>query len=499
MTALELDRHLMPALERVVAGARANVRVVQGDALTVDLDALLAGTPAAWKLVVEPARTTSRRRSSCACSTRHPTIASLLVMVQREVGERLAAGPGTKDYGAVSVKVAYYGRAKVVGPCPRTVFLPPPNVDSALVRARPPRGAAGRRPVAGRAVRARARRLRAAAQDAAARAAAAARATAPSRCSTRGRRSAVARRGARPRRRGPRRSRVRRRGVDRRGGTTSSPGQAHADRCACSARVPTASTSSKRSPSRSTSRTTRSTSTAVRPGHRGSTVDGRRPRGVPADDDNLVVQAAPRCRRGRRTWRIAARQADPAGLRPRRRILRRRCGAAGLRDRYGLDRGVVAERSRRPSGPTSRSACTGRPAWMRGRGEIIDPVPDRRSRSVVLIVVPPFSIVDRRRSTGRGTSSAGPGATRARRAPPAAVAGLVDELVNDLEPAAEQVEPRLAAFRDALEAAAGAPALLAGSGSACWIPFEDPDEAAGRRRPGRDAAISRPSRHDDRG
>jgi 4-diphosphocytidyl-2C-methyl-D-erythritol kinase len=76
----------------------------------------------------------------------------------------------------------------------------------------------------------------------------------------------------------------------------------------------------------------------------------------------------------------------------------------------------------------------------------------------------------------------GPRSTRALE-PPAPVAGLVDALVNDLEPAAEHLEPRLAPFRAALEAAAGAPALLAGSGSACWIAFEDGDarDAAARR------------------
>ena len=68
-------------------------------------------------------------------------------------------------------------------------------------------------------------------------------------------------------------------------------------------------------------------------------------------------------------------------------------------------------------------------------------------------------------------------------APPSALAHLVDALVNDLEPAAEHVEPRLAPFRADLEAAAGAPALLAGSGSACWIAFDDADacERSARR------------------
>jgi 16S rRNA (adenine1518-N6/adenine1519-N6)-dimethyltransferase len=135
VTALELDRHMIPALDEVVAGL-ANVRVVQGDALDVDLNALIgAGAPAAvpWKLVANlpynmATPMVARVLDEVAAVT------SMLVMVQREVGERLAASVGGKEYGAISVKVAYYGRAKVVGAVPRTVFMPPPNVDSALIR-----------------------------------------------------------------------------------------------------------------------------------------------------------------------------------------------------------------------------------------------------------------------------------------------------------------------------------------------------------------------------
>jgi 16S rRNA (adenine1518-N6/adenine1519-N6)-dimethyltransferase len=62
-----------------------------------------------------------------------PAIDRMLVMVQREVGERLAAGAGDEAYGAVSVKVAYWATAKVVGRVPATVFVPQPKVESALV------------------------------------------------------------------------------------------------------------------------------------------------------------------------------------------------------------------------------------------------------------------------------------------------------------------------------------------------------------------------------
>ena len=63
-----------------------------------------------------------------------PRIDAMLVMVQREVAERLAAPPGNKQYGAVSVKVAYWADASVAARVPASVFVPRPNVESALAR-----------------------------------------------------------------------------------------------------------------------------------------------------------------------------------------------------------------------------------------------------------------------------------------------------------------------------------------------------------------------------
>ncbi|HET9091264.1 MAG TPA: rRNA adenine dimethyltransferase family protein, partial [Acidimicrobiales bacterium] len=62
-----------------------------------------------------------------------PEIARFLVMVQREVGERLAAGPGSPAYGAVSVRLAYSAVARVVASVPASVFVPRPKVESVLV------------------------------------------------------------------------------------------------------------------------------------------------------------------------------------------------------------------------------------------------------------------------------------------------------------------------------------------------------------------------------
>lgn len=67
---------------------------------------------------------------------RFPTLDSFVVMVQKEVAERLTAGPGSKIYGVPSAKLAWYGQAKLAGTISRTVFWPAPHVDSALVQFR---------------------------------------------------------------------------------------------------------------------------------------------------------------------------------------------------------------------------------------------------------------------------------------------------------------------------------------------------------------------------
>ncbi len=59
---------------------------------------------------------------------------SITVMIQKEVAERIQAKPGTKDYGSLSLAIQYYAEAKVVLQVPKTVFMPKPNVDSAIIR-----------------------------------------------------------------------------------------------------------------------------------------------------------------------------------------------------------------------------------------------------------------------------------------------------------------------------------------------------------------------------
>ena len=143
VVALELDDRLADVLRSVLADAdtdadsdgAARARVEVGDANTVDLDALLGRAHASWACVSNLPYNVAVPVVMRLLETA-PVVERILVMVQREVGERLAAGPGDPQYGAVSVKVAYFAEARVVGLVPPTVFVPRPKVDSALVRLR---------------------------------------------------------------------------------------------------------------------------------------------------------------------------------------------------------------------------------------------------------------------------------------------------------------------------------------------------------------------------
>jgi len=130
VVAVEVDRGLAAVLREVVADL-AEVTVVEADAMTLDWSQLLADGDA-WVLVANlPYNVATPLVADILDGV--PQIARLLVMVQREVGERLVAGPGSGAYGAVSVKVAFWGTARLVGAVPAAVFMPRPKVESVLV------------------------------------------------------------------------------------------------------------------------------------------------------------------------------------------------------------------------------------------------------------------------------------------------------------------------------------------------------------------------------
>lgn len=130
VTAIEMDKHLVPVLGEVLAGT--SVRIVEADAREVDWETLLSGHDR-WSLVANlPYNIATPLVADLLDFV--PAIDRMLVMVQREAAERLAAPPGGKTYGIPSVKVAYWATAEVVARVSPNVFLPRPNVESALVR-----------------------------------------------------------------------------------------------------------------------------------------------------------------------------------------------------------------------------------------------------------------------------------------------------------------------------------------------------------------------------
>ena len=133
VVAVEVDPELVPILRDVVAGRQ--VAVVEADALRLDWGELLGGGGGGrrWSLVANLPYNVAVPVVVRVLEDA-PQVHSLLVMVQREVGERLAAGSGDDAYGAVSVVVAYWATSSVVGRVSPEVFVPRPNVESVLVR-----------------------------------------------------------------------------------------------------------------------------------------------------------------------------------------------------------------------------------------------------------------------------------------------------------------------------------------------------------------------------
>ncbi len=133
--AVEIDRTLVPILENDTLSEYDNFRIINEDVLKLDLKKLIEEenggrpikvaanlpyyitTPIVMKLLEE----------------RLP-IDNITVMVQKEVAERMQAGPGNKDYGALSLAVQYYADAYIAANVPPNCFMPRPNVGSAVIR-----------------------------------------------------------------------------------------------------------------------------------------------------------------------------------------------------------------------------------------------------------------------------------------------------------------------------------------------------------------------------
>ena len=132
--AVEIDRALIPILEDTLDGYE-NVRIINADVLKVDIAKLAEeenqGRPI--KVVANlPYYITTP--IIMGLFENHVPIKSITVMVQKEVADRMQTGPGSKDYGALSLAVQYYSRPYIVANVPPNCFMPRPKVGSAVIR-----------------------------------------------------------------------------------------------------------------------------------------------------------------------------------------------------------------------------------------------------------------------------------------------------------------------------------------------------------------------------
>lgn len=134
VVAVEIDNHLIPILEQTL-GAYDNIQIINKDILKVDLNALADnynhGRPI--KVVANlPYYITTP--IIMGLFEKHVPLESMTVMVQKEVAERMQAGPGTKNYGALSLAVQYYAEPYLAANVPPNCFMPRPTVGSAVIR-----------------------------------------------------------------------------------------------------------------------------------------------------------------------------------------------------------------------------------------------------------------------------------------------------------------------------------------------------------------------------
>jgi 16S rRNA (adenine1518-N6/adenine1519-N6)-dimethyltransferase len=133
VVAVEIDKALLPILEETLAGYN-NIQLIHGDILKLDLSEILHRYFAGRNLKIV---------ANLPYYITTPIISRFLeegipfdimvVMIQKEVADRIAASPGSKDYSALSVGVQYFTQPRIIGKVPAGVFYPPPKVDSTII------------------------------------------------------------------------------------------------------------------------------------------------------------------------------------------------------------------------------------------------------------------------------------------------------------------------------------------------------------------------------
>ncbi|WP_055105381.1 16S rRNA (adenine(1518)-N(6)/adenine(1519)-N(6))-dimethyltransferase RsmA [Paenibacillus ihumii] len=135
VTAVEIDQRLLPILEEVLE-PYPHVEVVHGDVLKLNLRELferqfadVSGVSVVANLPYYVTTPILMKLLEEGLPLEH-----IVVMIQKEVAERMAASPGGKEYGSLSIAVQYYSEPELVCIVPHTVFIPQPNVESAVIR-----------------------------------------------------------------------------------------------------------------------------------------------------------------------------------------------------------------------------------------------------------------------------------------------------------------------------------------------------------------------------
>lgn len=133
--AVEIDRNLIPILEHETLAEYDNVRIINEDILKLDINKIVqeenSGRPI--KVVANLPYYITTPIIMGLFESKVP-IESITIMVQKEVAERMQVGPGTKDYGALSLAVQYYAEPEIIANVPPNCFIPRPNVGSAVIK-----------------------------------------------------------------------------------------------------------------------------------------------------------------------------------------------------------------------------------------------------------------------------------------------------------------------------------------------------------------------------
>ncbi len=134
VVAFEIDDRLIPVLNDTLS-PYDNIKIIHEDVLQADIEKVIKEEFTDVKEVIVVANLPYYITTPILMNflMHHKEISRFYTMMQKEVGERLSASPSSKSYGSLSIAIQYYTEAKIIQNVPKTVFMPPPNVDSIVV------------------------------------------------------------------------------------------------------------------------------------------------------------------------------------------------------------------------------------------------------------------------------------------------------------------------------------------------------------------------------